>query len=107
MLGPLLITQLREFSLERAIRALADRIDPTAFEAHLGAPMSHLEELVVANTVTVSQLLQIASAGTPDTTPGIYNLTMYVMGALLLAAFFAKMRMRDTLSDTPYRGRSS
>ncbi|MYF11583.1 MAG: OFA family MFS transporter [Gammaproteobacteria bacterium] len=95
VLGPLLITQLREFSLERAIRTLAARIDPAAFEAHFGAPMSHLEELVAANTVTVSKLLEIAPAGTPDPTPSIYNLTMYVMAALLVVAFFANMRMRD------------
>ena len=95
VLGPLLITQLREFSLERAIRTLAGRIDPAAFEAHFGAPMSHLEELVAANTVTVSKLLEIAPAGTPDPTPSIYNLTMYVMAALLVVAFFANMRMRD------------
>ena len=95
VLGPLLITQLREFSLQRAIGALADGIDPAAFEAHFGAPMSSLDELVAANTVTVSKLLEIAPAGTPDPTPSIYNLTMVVMAALLAVAFFANMRMRD------------
>ncbi|MCY3940248.1 MAG: OFA family MFS transporter [Gammaproteobacteria bacterium] len=93
-LGPLLITQLREFSLERAIRTLADRIDPAAFEAHFGAPMNNLNELVAANTVTISRLMEIAPAGTADPTPGIYNLTMYVMGVLLAIALLANMRMR-------------
>ncbi|MYK27473.1 MAG: hypothetical protein F4048_02205, partial [Gammaproteobacteria bacterium] len=50
---------------------------------------------VAANTVTVSKLLEIAPAGTPDPTPSIYNLTMYVMAALLVVALFANMRMRD------------
>ena len=95
VLGPLLITQLREFSLQRAIGALAGGIDPAAFEAHFGAPMRSLDELVAANTVTVSKLLEIAPAGTPDPTPSIYNLTMVVMAALLAVAFFANMRMRD------------
>ena len=94
VLGPLLITQLREFSLERAIRALAARIEPAAFEAHFGAPMDRLDELVAANTVTIGKLMEVAPAGTPDPTPGIYSLTMYVMAALLAVAFFANMRMR-------------
>jgi MFS family permease len=93
-LGPLLITQLRRFSLEQAIRALAARIEPAAFEAHFGAPLSHLNELVAANTVTISRLMEIAPAGTPDPTPGIYNLTMYVMAALLAVALFGNIRMR-------------
>ena len=66
-----------------------------AFEAHFGAPIGSLDELVAANTVTVSKLLEIAPAGTPDPTPGIYNLTMVLMAALLVVAFFANMRMRD------------
>ena len=94
VLGPLIITQLREFSLERAIRALAARIDPAAFEAHFGAPVNRLDELVAANTVTIGRLMEVAPAGTPDPTPGIYGLTMYVMAALLAVAFFANMRMR-------------
>ena len=93
VLGPLLITQLREFSLQRAIRALVAGIDPTAFEAHFGATTSNLDELVAANTVTVHRLLEIAPAATPDPTPGIYNLAMYVMGALLVLALFANMWM--------------
>ena len=92
--GPLLITQLREFSVERAIRTLAANIEPAAFEAHFGAPMTGLDELVAANTVTIGKLMEIAPAGVPDPTPGIYNLTMFVMAALLAVAFFANMRMR-------------
>ncbi|MXW51443.1 MAG: hypothetical protein F4X81_12730 [Gammaproteobacteria bacterium] len=48
-----------------------------------------------SDTVTVGKLLEIALAGTPDPTPSIYILTMYVMAALLVVAFFANMRMRD------------
>ena len=94
MLGPLIITQLRELSLEWAIRALAARIDPAAFEAHFGAPVTRLDELVAANTVTIGRLMEVAPAGTPDPTPGIHSLTMYVMAALLAVAFLANMRMR-------------
>ncbi len=94
LLGPLLITRLREFSLDRAIRTLAAGVDPAAFEAHFGASMSNLDELVAANTVTIGRLMEIAPPSVPDPTPGIYNLTMYAMAALLLIALFSNIRMR-------------
>ena len=87
-----------------SIRALAASLDPAAFEAHFGAPTSSLDELVAANTVTISKLMEYAPAGTPDPTPGIYDLTMYVMGALLAIAFFTKIRMRPVSAPRcPFR----
>ena len=94
VLGPLAITQLREFSVKRAIHGLADKVDPAVFQAHFGAPLSSLEELIAAKTVTIAKLLEIAPRGTVDPTPGVYNITMYVMAGLLALAFFANLAIR-------------
>ena len=94
VLGPFSITYLRDFSVKRSINDLAAKVDPAAFEAKFGAPLSSLEELIAANTVTIGKLLEIVPPGTADPTPNLYNITMYVMAALLVIAFFANMMVR-------------
>ena len=94
VLGPFAITYLRDFSVKRSINDLAAKVDPAAFEAKFGAPLSSLEELITANTVTIGKLLEIVPPGTADPTPNLYNITMYVMAALLVIAFFANMMVR-------------
>ena len=94
LLGPFAITFLRDFSVERSINGLAAKVDPAEFEAKFGAPLSALEELIATKTVTVSKLMEIAPPGTVDPTPGIYNITMFVMAGLLALAFFANMAVR-------------
>ena len=93
-LGPFAITYLREFSTRRAIDDLAQKVDPAAFEQRFGAPISALNELVATKTVTIANLMEIAPPGMADPTPGIYNITMYGMAALLAVAFFANRLVR-------------
>lgn len=94
VLGPLAITSLRQMSLDNAIEKLANSVDATAFAEKFGAPISQLNELVAAKTVTVAKLLEIAPAGTLDPTPTLYNTTMYCMAALLVVAFFANLFLK-------------
>ena len=94
LLGPFAVTYLRDFSLKGSINNLASKVDPTAFEAQFGAPLSNLEELIAAKTVTISKLLEIAPPGTVDPTPNLYNITMLVMAGLLAVAFFANLAVR-------------
>lgn len=94
VLGPLAITSLRDRSLHAAIGDLASKVDPSAFATKFGAPVSALNELVAANTVTIAKLMEIAPAGTIDPTPSLYNTTMYAMAALLVAAFFANLFLK-------------
>ena len=89
ILGPFVITFLRDLSLRRSINDLAAKVDPAAFQAKFGAPMSSLQELIDAKTVTIIQLLEIAPAGTADPTPSAYNEAMFVMAGLLVIAFVA------------------
>ncbi|MBI1416937.1 MAG: MFS transporter [Limimaricola sp.] len=92
--GPLVITSLREFSLNAALHNLAAKIDPAAFAAKFGAPLDQLDALIKAKTVTVAKLMEVAPAGTVDPTPSLYNTTMYVMAGLLVIAFVVNLFMR-------------
>ncbi len=94
VLGPFAITYLRNTSRENAITDLVAQIDPAAFVAKFGAPVSQLNELVAAKSVTIAKLMEIAPAGTVDPTPTLYNSTMYCMAGLLVIAFFANLMVR-------------
>jgi MFS family permease len=94
VLGPLAITSLRQMSVTNAIQNLAAKVDPAAFAEKFGAPLTQLDQLVAAKTVTIAKLMEIAPDGTIDPTPSLYNTTMYCMAALLVVAFFANLLMK-------------
>jgi MFS family permease len=97
VLGPFAITQLRERSVMEAVHTLAAKVDPAAFAASFGAPVSRLDELVRANTVTIEKLMALVPAGTPDPSAGLYNSTMYAMSALLVVALLANALIRPVV----------
>src|SRR6185295_15257703 len=66
VIGPWLITSLREHSLRRAFRDLAQHIEPARFAQRFDAPISQLEQLIAAKTVTLPKLMEIAPAGMVD-----------------------------------------
>jgi MFS family permease len=104
VLGPFLITYLRNNSLVNAVTDLANKVDPIIFEEKFGAPLAQLNQLVEAKTVTVARLMEIAPLGTIDPTSSLYNTTMYCMAALLVIAFFANLLMRPVASHHHYKG---
>ena len=89
VLGPLVITQLRQASLNGSLSDLAAKVDPAAFQAKFGAGIDQLGQLVAAKTVTVAKLMEIAPPGTVDPTPSLYNSTMYAMAGLLVIGLIA------------------
>jgi MFS family permease len=93
-LGPMAITVLRERSIDTAIRDLAPRVDPERFRQAFGAGLEQLDALVAQQTVTIAKLMEIAPAGSVDPTPSLYNLTMYLMAALLAIALVSNAMMR-------------
>ncbi len=94
VVGPLAITSLRESAVTRAIADLVSKIDPAAFQAHYGAGLDQLSQLVSAQTVTIASLMEIAPAGTIDPTSSLYNNTMYLMAALLCIGLIANATMK-------------
>ncbi len=89
VLGPFAITYLRNLSKDNAIADLVSNIDPAAFATKFGAPVSKLNELVAAKSVTIAKLMEIAPAGSIDPTSGLYNTTMYAMAGLLVIGLIA------------------
>jgi len=93
-LGPMAITVLRERSIDTAVRDLATRVDPERFRQAFGAGIGELDTLISQQTVTIAKLMEIAPPGTVDPTPSLYNLTMYLMAALLAIALVANALMK-------------
>lgn len=94
VLGPLAITSLRESATAKAIQGLADKLDPSTFQATFGAGIGQLDTLVEAKTVTIAKLMEVVPSGTIDPTPSLYNQTMYLMAGLLIVAFIANFFMK-------------
>ncbi|MEX2524086.1 MAG: OFA family MFS transporter [Gammaproteobacteria bacterium] len=94
VLGPLAITSLRENAVTRAINDLVSKVEPEVFRQKFGSGVDQLEQLVEANTVTISKLMEIAPPGTVDPTTNLYNNTMYLMAALLAVALVSNAFMR-------------
>jgi MFS family permease len=94
VLGPVAIASLRDAAISDAIRDLAVIVDPARFRAAFGAGLEELDALVAQQTVTIAKLMEIAPPGTVDPTPSLYNVTMYLMAALLAIALVANARMR-------------
>jgi hypothetical protein len=93
-LGPVAITSLRARSIDSALHDLAARVDPARFRETFGAGLDQLDTLIAQQTVTIAKLMEIAPPGTVDPTPSLYNLTMYLMAALLAIALIANALMR-------------
>lgn len=94
VLGPVAISQLRDFELRRSLGSLASRVDPSAFAAKFGAPVEQLNSLIAAKTVTLARLMEIAPSGTINPACTLYNSTMYLMAALLGVALVANLLIR-------------
>jgi hypothetical protein len=94
VLGPVAIASLRDAAIGDAIRDLAEIVDPQQFTAAFGAGLDQLETLAAQQTVTIAKLMEIAPSGTVDPTSGLYNVTMYLMAALLAIALVCNALMR-------------
>lgn len=94
ILGPVLLTQLREQSIYKAIHNLASMVDPEVFMNRFGAPLSELDTLIQTSTVSITSMMEIVPPGTMDPTPSLYNTTMYMMAGLLIVALISNWLMR-------------
>lgn len=94
LVGPTLLATLRRQSEVAAIRDIAGQVDPARFQAQFGAPVSDLDALLAANSVSINRLMEIAGSGVVDPTPFLYDTTMQTMSALLVLGFVNNFMMR-------------
>jgi len=113
VVGPVTITALRSRAEHSAIHDLVSKVDPKVFEAKFGAPLSDLDALVNAKTVTINKLMQLVPPETMDPTPFLYNTTMYTAAALLVIGAIANFSIRSVdpkymmVEDAPVKNQST
>jgi len=86
LIGPKVMTYLREQEYTAAIKQLAAKTDPAKFSESFGATLDQLPELIEAKSVTIPQLLAICPQGVSDPTIALYDSTLYTMAGVLGAA---------------------
>jgi len=94
VVGPMTITAMRSHAEHAAIHDLVSKVDPNTFQSKFGAPLSELDVLVKAKTVTINKLMHLVPEGTPDPTPFLYNTTMYTAAGLLVIGVIANFSIR-------------
>eukprot|EP00035_Acanthoeca_spectabilis_P024692 m.454930 g.454930 ORF g.454930 m.454930 type:complete len:651 (-) comp20776_c0_seq1:1037-2989(-) len=87
LVGPRLMTSLRQSSYDEAVADLAARVDPSSFSDKFGAPVEQVQALVDAKTVTIPRLLELCPPGTLDPTIALYDSSLYMMAGALGGAF--------------------
>eukprot|EP00945_MAST-04E_sp_MAST-4E-sp1_P003096 g3096.t1 len=99
VVGPKILTTLRQSSYEGAVGDLVAVCDPAVFLKTFGAPISELKTLVETKTVTIPSLMEIVPPGTLDPTPHLYDTTCYAMSGLIGAAVLCNAMIRPVSRD--------
>ena len=94
VLGPQVLSFLRNSEVEKAINGLVESVNATMFENKFGMGVDKLETLIKSKTVSINALLEILPEDTVDPTPGLYNSTMYFMAGLLFVALILNLCMK-------------
>jgi len=94
VIGPWLITSLREYSLHRAIHQVASCVDSSRFAEKFGAPLDVASLAHCRQDRHASQAHGIAPSGTIDPSATLYNSTMFIMAGLLAVALVANFLIR-------------
>jgi MFS family permease len=91
--GPGALLAIREREANIALDALLAKVDPAAFAAKFGIPITEAHEAIQKGTVTIQRLLDI-TPGVADPSIYLYNSTMYTMGVLMLVAAASHQTLR-------------
>ena len=94
LVGPRLLTSLRNASEQAAITDLLTKISPERFEKLFGAPMEQAQSLLQAKTLNIGKLMTLVPPGTPDPTPHLYDTTMQALAGTMMVACVAHSLVR-------------
>jgi len=91
---PSLLSYLKGLSVKQAIDSLVATIPPETFEQAFKAPVSDIQMLVDAKTVTIARLMELAPPGTVDPSACLFDTTFYAMGGILGLAAVSNAMIR-------------
>eukprot|EP00041_Stephanoeca_diplocostata_P019613 m.426030 g.426030 ORF g.426030 m.426030 type:complete len:673 (+) comp21351_c0_seq1:299-2317(+) len=94
LVGPRLMTMLRESSYHDAVSDLASKVDTDVFVEKFGDSVENVHALVDTKVVTIQRLLEVLPAGTLDPTASLYDTTMYAMAGALGVALMCNAAIR-------------
>lgn len=94
VLGPVLMSLLRQRAYEAQCTLLANALDSQLFITAFGAPKSELSHLISSKTVTLPRLMELMPPGTVDPTPLLYDSSMYAMSAFLGVGLVCNLLIR-------------
>ncbi len=68
LIGPKLLTYMRETSVNEAIHDLTTKVEPSAFTSQFGVGPEQVQSLIDTKAITIRALMDIAPTGTIDPT---------------------------------------
>mmetsp|Transcript_25191 Transcript_25191/g.60614 ORF Transcript_25191/g.60614 Transcript_25191/m.60614 type:complete len:447 (-) Transcript_25191:30-1370(-) len=87
LIGPAMVSILREKAIKDALYDLVSKVSPNDFEAAFGASLDRLDDLIQAKVVTIPRLLELLPGDTIDPALFIYDQTMMAMAGFHIIAF--------------------
>lgn len=81
--GPIIFSKIHHMQENKAIIDLANKCDTNSFVEKFGGSIQNLNEMMDANIVSISRLLEICPPGTIDPTPFLYDPAFKIMGCAL------------------------
>lgn len=95
LVGPTILTTLRNRALVDALTDLASKVDDVSFELVFHASKAQLPELIEAKTVTIPRMLELCPEGTVDPTMMLYDTTFYGIAGMLTLACASNAVLRS------------
>ena len=85
IIGPTIFSRTYEYKLNNEILNLVNNYcDPILFKNKYGVGTENISNLINANAIKISDLLQICPANTMDPTPYLYDPAFQLMGGVLI-----------------------
>ena len=98
LIGPRMMTYLRESAYTEQLTSLAGQVAPDKFAAAFGAPVTELPTLIKAKAVTIPRLLELLPPDTPNPTYVLYDSTLYTFAGVVAMGLVANGLVRPVPS---------
>eukprot|EP00483_Globobulimina_turgida_P002970 UN02975 len=95
-IGPMIVTQCRDYKYKQSVYELSQHIQPDTFLNEFGASLNDLDNLIQNKVVTINKLMQLIPENMDiiDPTPFLYDSTMYAMSGCMAVCATANIIVR-------------